>query len=68
MVLLPNRIYTEYLAIVLVFDWDGSRFAADNTNALIDLSDEGVRTVRLCQDMLGSNGGYEAWFGTLQHP
>ena len=30
--------------------------------------DEDACMGRLRQEMLCSNGGYEAWFGTLHHP
>ena len=45
-----------------------SRFSANNRKALIDLHDEDTCTVHLRQETLCSNGGYEALFGTLQHP
>ena len=44
------------------------RFAANNTNSLIDLRDEDARTVLFRQKTLCYNNGNEAWFGALKHP
>ena len=48
--------------------WPGFPLAAINTKVLINMPDEDAHTVRLHQETLCKNIGYESCFGNLKLP
>ena len=63
--LLPGGIVLEYMDYII--DWfPASLLIQCNTKARIDMLGADTRMVRLRQEKLCNNGGYEAWFGRLE--